>query len=159
VKVNLHSNINPEVAQRLAKALEALRGRYVRVGVPDSEQALGSPLSMAQVATINEFGSSDGRIPARPFLQRGLERSKKEAATMLTKAIDRLGSPAEVRAKADRILGRVGAYVAGQVKQGIADGGFAPNAPYTIKRKGSSMPLINTGLLRQSITWLVGNSK
>jgi hypothetical protein len=35
------------------------------------------------------------------------------------------------------------------------DNDWAPNAPFTVALKGSSTPLIDTGQLRQSITWSV----
>ena len=38
------------------------------------------------------------------------------------------------------------------MKNTFTTGSFTPNKPATIKRKGSSRPLIDTGHLRQSIT-------
>jgi hypothetical protein len=157
--VNLTDNIEPHVAERLKKALSALNKMSVRVGLPDSVSVEGEngPLTLAQVGIINEFGTDGGIIPARPFLQRGLEHSKKEIMSMLINdltAIVRLNVDA-IREKGGLVMGRLGAFIAGQIKQGIADGGFEPNAPYTIAKKKSSKPLIDTGLLRQSITWLV----
>jgi hypothetical protein len=43
----------------------------------------------------------------------------------------------------------------GVIKQRIANGIAPPNSPYTIARKGSSKPLIDTGQLRNSITYQV----
>ena len=40
----------------------------------------------------------------------------------------------------------------GAMKLKFTDGTLTPNAPSTIKKKGSSRPLIDTGQLRQSIS-------
>lgn len=157
--VNITNNIDPRIARRLVEALNALKNQTVRVGLPDSENDENSGLTLAQIGLINELGTGDGRIPARPFMQRGIERAKKAAAQMLISSLEKMPAdlaPATLKARGRAALNRVGAYVAGQIKAGIAEGGFAPNAEATIKRKGSSKPLIDTGLLRQSITWLVG---
>ena len=52
-------------------------------------------------------------------------------------------------------LAKIGQLAAGDVKRIIAAGGFVENAAETILRKGSSKPLINTGQLRQSVTYQV----
>ena len=41
----------------------------------------------------------------------------------------------------------------------INKGPFTPNAPATVKRKGSSQPLIDTGNLRKSITFVIRDDK
>ena len=51
----------------------------------------------------------------------------------------------------DRELARLGQKVVGDVQQRMADGIGPPLDPETVRRKGSSTPLIDTGRLRQSI--------
>ena len=41
------------------------------------------------------------------------------------------------------------------VQKEIVDGSFEPNAESTIKKKGSDKPLIDTGTMRQSVTYVV----
>ena len=41
----------------------------------------------------------------------------------------------------------------GIVQKTIKEGSFVPNAPSTIRKKGSDKPLIDTGRLRQSVNY------
>ncbi|MEA1064742.1 hypothetical protein [Erwinia sp. HR93] len=52
-------------------------------------------------------------------------------------------------------LNRLGAYAQGKLRGAFTDGHMTPNAPSTIRRKGSSKPLIDTGSLRQAITFIL----
>ena len=47
----------------------------------------------------------------------------------------------------------IGAKAAAIMKRTIRDFDDPPNAPATIKKKKSSNPLVDTGLLMQSVTW------
>jgi len=55
----------------------------------------------------------------------------------------------------DQLLDAAGSVSAGIVKQQITDLRSPPNAQSTIERKGSSNPLIDTGLMRQTVTYKV----
>ena len=44
---------------------------------------------------------------------------------------------------------------AGYMQDNLTNGNWKPNAPLTIELKGSSHPLIDTGQMRQSITYVV----
>jgi len=61
----------------------------------------------------------------------------------------------------EQILRKAGAFLEGAIKQKITEGdpSWPPLKPETIKRKGSSKPLINTGKLRASITHKVEDDK
>jgi hypothetical protein len=55
-----------------------------------------------------------------------------------------------------KAMGLLGAWASGAIKATISQSGdFAPLAPSTVKAKGSSRPLIDSGQLNQSITWVV----
>ena len=56
---------------------------------------------------------------------------------------------------AQQALNRYGVIVKGLIQQEIVDGGFAPNAPSTIRSKGSEQPLIDTGHMRQSVNYVI----
>jgi|Deesub1362B_J571_1020462.scaffolds.fasta_scaffold00499_29 phage gpG-like protein len=61
----------------------------------------------------------------------------------------------------ERILRKAGAFLEGAVKEKITQGdpSWPPLRPETVKRKGSSKPLIDTGKLRTSITHKVEEDK
>lgn len=61
----------------------------------------------------------------------------------------------------ERILRIAGAFLEGKIKEKItySDPDWPPLKPETVKRKGSSKPLIDTGKLRNSITHKVEGDK
>ena len=52
-------------------------------------------------------------------------------------------------------LQRIGLWAQSEIQQRISDGIPPQNAPYTINKKGSSTPLVDTGQLRSSISFKV----
>jgi hypothetical protein len=129
----------------MRKLMRRLRKeKDVRVNVGVHEDA-GAELTM--IAAVNEFGSSDGRIPERSFLRSTLDERKRDIADRLTAAADAAldGSPL------DKEYAIIGEEVAGWVKQKIRDIDTPENAESTIAKKGFDNPLIETGRLRNSI--------
>ena len=57
--------------------------------------------------------------------------------------------------KIEQALGLVGSFVASLISKKIVDIKSPPNSPKTIEDKKSSNPLIDTGQLKNSITWEV----
>jgi hypothetical protein len=57
--------------------------------------------------------------------------------------------------KAEDAIKRLGEYGQSGIKSYIRNGTFTPNADSTVAKKGSSMPLIDTGTLRNSIRYQV----
>lgn len=103
---------------------------------------------VAAVAASNEFG--DGNIPERPFFRRSVATMTRDLKDVVRRQID-----TETMKLSNTGANRVGAWTAGVVQEEITDLRRPPNSPYTIKRKGSSNPLIDTGFMRQSVTWKV----
>jgi phage gpG-like protein len=145
--------------------VQALRGgaAVVSVGVQGTQAAAnhqGTRLTVGQLATIHEFG----KVIRQPRLNRTIvipERSFLRATVDIYRdAIARR----QVLLSQGYILGKfqlrpamelLGQYVVGLVKQRIANRIPPPNSPWTIARKGSSTPLVDTGQLRNSITYKV----
>lgn len=137
----------------LAKRLD--REQRVLVGVPEGSGSYEDGLTIATVAAVNNFGSADGRIPARQFLQPAIEDGapmyRRLAEVMLPRV---LSGEMEMRT----LLEQMGNLAEGHVKQKITDGPFRDNAESTKARKGSDKPLIDTGALRQSIRYVIDDS-
>jgi len=146
----------------LNKLKKQLKGMgYVKVGVLASGDAqklavdeLGVPsgVTMAEIAAINEFGTLDGTIPARSMIRMPLETKAPDIyKSMKGKTAQNFIANGET----DKLLGLLG--VQGEIAiQDAFDtrgfGGWAANAPYTIAKKGSSAPLIDTSEFRKSFT-------
>lgn len=150
--------------KRLKKELEALKNKpCVKVGIQGKTGLAphgGSSkenLTVADVAAINEFGAPSRKIPARPLFRNTAKQHaedwKKTAAELLKQILD-----ARTGMTTRKALGLLGERVKGDFQRYFTDPGFKgtiPNKPSTIKQKGSSQPLIDTGRLRQSITYAV----
>lgn len=149
----------------LQKRLAAAKGS-VRVGVLGKtalrEGEAESNFTNAEIAAVHEFGSSDGRIPERSFLRstmRNREADFSKIQAMLAKKV------VANKLTAEQALDQLGAWFAAQVKHAIT-AGIAPElAESTIKARrkgkqpGRKVPLVDTGQLRNSITWAVLHAK
>ena len=136
---------NTTPALRAARSAARLRG--VQVGVFESARYPNGEY-VAAVAAKNEFGEQ--RVPARPFMTRGVKASATEVQRLLKRELD----PRTLEID-ERLLERIGLLTAGRIQQEITDLRQPPNSPATIAAKGSSNPLIDTGKLRQSISYEV----
>ena len=106
-------------------------------------------------------GSMKMAIPPRPIIEPAIEASDNKAAITeelkdaATKQLE------DNHAGAVRGMKRAGQEATNRVKAWFFDSRnhWPPNAPSTIRRKKSSQPLIDTAAMRDSITWVLGNTK
>ena len=142
------TDLTPE-GKRYFKELEKLMKLEVQVGFQAGEKTYEDGTDLVDVAAYNEYGTSD--TPARPFMKQSFENHEDE----LQKACDRVNQTLNRGGTADAGLKELGVFVKGLVQDEIVDGGFEPNAPSTIKKKGSDQPLIDTGTMRQSVNYVI----
>lgn len=138
--------------EALRKAIEDfVTDEFVTVGIHE-EAGLheGSDMTNAQVGAINEFGTE--HIPARPWLVPGVNSGNEEYLKIITEAVEKQEPLSEA-------LEKVGVVAAAKVQVYMTQLRTPPNAASTIKKKGSSNPLIDTGALRQSVTYKVTNTR
>jgi len=140
--------------------MKKLRGKYVtRIGILGDSDARPDGESNATIGLIQEFGSISGNIPPRSFLRMPIMNNKGKIFAMLTQATSK--SLIE-QGKIEEIYKRIGAIAQGIVIKAFGTRGYgkwAPNAPFTIAKKGSSAPLIDTAELSKSITYEVVKRK
>lgn len=101
---------------------------------------------VAQVARYNEFGTLN--IPMRPFFRNAINKNIKKWYATLQNAIKQNATPSKA-------LSIVGEVARADIIQSITDLRTPPNAESTIKQKKSTNPLIDTGLMRRSVTYKV----
>ena len=118
--------------------------------VEGKKQLEDTGVDILNVAVWNEFGTST--IPARPFIMQTWDKRRAEIYKFTQAIATRV---IEGKAAAKESANQLGAKVKSMIQQTIRDGEFVPNAPSTIKKKGSSNPLIDTGTMRQSVTYVV----
>lgn len=152
---------------KLKADLAALRASKITIGYQGASGQTSHPNADASVATVAQWmefgtpGSDDhqydqdrGRIPSRPFLRVTFARAGKDfheaTARALSDLVDNRATVAEVELR----LGELGVA---EVRKTIDDSrSWAPPlAKSTIARKGHDQPLLDTGRLRDSVSWAV----
>lgn len=135
----------------------AAHPRTVKVGVladrPKNEHGGGSgAMSLIEVAAVHEFGTDT--VPQRSFIRATVDEHRTEIDALETALMAQIvrGEITEEQA-----LNLLGAKIASWMQARIAQGIPPELKPETIARKGSSKPLIDTGQLRSSLSFLVGD--
>lgn len=152
VKPKFRIKDTPEGRKFLAE-IEKLRNLEVHVGFQAGQAAEKDGTDIVEIAAFNEFGNST--TPARPFVKESFARHPEELKQTCANAIKMIlnGGTAE------QSINMMGVFAKGLMQQEIRDGKWAPNAPSTIKKKGSDRPLIDTGTMRQSVNYVVAPHK
>jgi hypothetical protein len=145
----------PGLAQ-VAEDLKRLKASDVLVGIPAPKaQRRGQAVNNAELLFIHSHGSQLRNIPARPVLEPAIEADQKLITPHLAEAAKAVidGRPAQ----AEMNLQRAGVAASNSAKRWFTDArnNWAPNAPSTIRRKGSDKPLIDTSSMRRAITFVV----
>jgi hypothetical protein len=142
----------------LVKAIGDLAKKQVLVGVPADKSFRDGEINNAQLAFIHDKGSPAQNIPARPFLEPGIEQGLPAIKVQLKKAAEAAfdGNTRDV----DKGLNAAGLVAADAVKRKIVDGPFTPLAAATLaarRRKGfvGTSPLTVTGQLRNAVSYII----
>lgn len=146
------------------KALEALLKREVLVGIPSANAARDPEPGEKTAATnvllgyVHEYGSPAKNIPPRPFLHPGISDAREEIQKHM-KSAGQFALQGKTE-KVDQELDKVGLAAREGVVLKITNGQFQELKPATLaarRRKGRTRtkPLIDTGQMRQAITYIV----
>lgn len=141
---------------KFAAALKAIAaklgaGNVVKIGFFEGA-TYPDGTSVPLVAAINNYGAPSRGIPPRPFFS-NMIAEKSPSWPSLVEASLKLANYNTAEA-----LDTVGETVKGQLRDSIANGGWAPNAPSTLARKAGTQPLIDTGQLLDSVKHIVKTS-
>lgn len=140
--------LTPE-GQKFFKEIDELIAKKVFVGFQAGRAAEEDGTDIATVAAWNELGTEN--IPSRPFLRMSVDENEDKINAMCAQQVKNLCNGGS----AESVLKEVGAFGVSLVQEKIGNGSFAPNAPATIKAKGSDHPLIDSGRMRQSVHYVV----
>lgn len=115
----------------------------------------GLPYSAAYTMYILSHGSPLWAAPPRPVLEPAIEYHK-DAISILFAKIIKAASKGD-KSQTDRAMERLGLSAQRFCQRWFTNpaNGWDPNSPFTVKRKGSDKPLIDTGALRKAITYVV----
>ena len=102
----------------------------------------------AQLAAWHEFGVPKNRIPSRPVIRGTVERNKRKLDRFLNRQAARV---VEGSLTKDQMMLGAAEMLAGEMKKTITRSiGLKSNRPSTVRQKGSSRPLVDTGQLKNS---------
>lgn len=128
----------------------------VLVGIPGGlthtpKNQSSTSIETSELAKSLSFGANG--IPPRPFLQDGIRENRESIKKVIASEIKKYKSTGTCN------FNIIGTYAAGKIKYFVMQDSFyqdhAPNSTSTIKAKGSTRPLIDTGEMVNSITYQV----
>ena len=138
----------------LASGLAFIRKNDILVGIPEEANAGHGAMDNASLLYLHENGSPGGMIPSRPVLQNGIHAPEFEAQAQAMYRQAFVAALSGNTPMAKNIYERIGLQGANAVKAQFGVVG-PPLKPSTVARKGSTATLIDTGQLRNAITYVV----
>jgi hypothetical protein len=135
--------------EKRLSAIQKAGSLHVTVGVHgDAERDDGGDALI--IAGANEFGTDT--IPERSFIRATVDTRRNDIANVVQKVAEKV---ADERVTPEAGMEIVGQWMQAAIRKRIQSNVPPPNAAITVSRKGSSHTLIDTGQLRQSITYVV----
>lgn len=101
-------------------------------------------MSIAELGSIHEFGLG---VPERSFIRAWFDENKDD----LNDAIKAELEFALASGNLETVLPQLAVSIQASIQERISNGIDPENAESTIRRKGSSTPLVDTGVLRSAI--------
>lgn len=161
IKTGLYVVTNKNIKPILA-AMKALADTDVLVGIPGEKTQRGEPITNAAIGYIMENGAPEVNIPARPWLLPGIKSAQKLVVNYFKQA--GVAAMDGNTAKVDRVMHAAGIVAADAARRKINSNIPPPLAPRTIaarlaRGRTGTKTLVDTGQLRNSVTYVVRNKK
>ncbi len=139
--------------RQFERILQELADKEVAVGFQHGDATEEDGTDICDIAAWNELGTEHGSwiIPPRPFLRKSVDENEDK----INEFIDHKASELMNGASAEQTLKDIGIFQKDLIQDKIEEGDFTPNAESTIRKKGSSKPLIDTGRMRQSVNYWI----
>lgn len=146
-------SIKSDLAKVQKQFLE-LAKKEVVVGIPQESNSKRGKITNAELLFIHEHGSPIKNIPPRPVLKPAIENNKDKIKYLYQEEFKNLMS----LKSNPNFLNELGLFSQNAIRDRFTNNDWQPLMEATIEKKGSSNPLIDTGELRKSITYVVRNS-
>ena len=150
--------------------LDELFNTHLEIGVFGEDDS-----EMVMIAAVHEFGveikvtdkmrgylhsigihlnpnTKTIKIPERSFIRAGYDQEKENIIRQSEKLLEKV---LKLELPVDVFFNTLGELIVGMIQKYLTDLSSPPLHPATIASKGSSNPLIDTGRLRESITYKV----
>ena len=142
---------NPKIVdlgfKRIIKNTKGLDDYGISTGIHEDAGTYDGGITVAGVYAVHEFGTQDGRVPARSTLGPTMDAnmdSYEADAVAITKRVQDGSNPRQE-------LQKLALRMETDVKKAITDLREPELKPATIARKGSDNPLIDTTRMRNSV--------
>jgi hypothetical protein len=129
-------------------AAKVAGGGIVRIGFLEGS-TYPDGTSVPMIAALQNFGSPANNIPPRPFFSNMIAAKSPGWGDSFERILNANGM--DVR----KSLALMGAGIAGQLRVSINETNTPPLSPVTIARKGFAKPLIDSGVMFQSVDFEV----
>lgn len=136
--------------KRIKRKMDFVDGKEIRAGVLPSAGKGKKGVEIAYYASVNEYGTDDGKIPSRPFMATSADENK-GWSTSVKNAVKGIIDGAEVISQ----MNTVGEKMKTDIKKNVGTYRFKPLKPATVKKKGHDIQLIDSGDLYDAIDYEV----
>jgi hypothetical protein len=134
------------------RRIEEAKSISIKVGILAGEGAAATndgKSTVIDVAEQNEFGIG---VPERSFIRAWADGQQAQNQALIKLLGERIVKGEITKQQA---IDQIGTVSVASIQKRISEGIEPPNSPKTIRKKGSSTPLIDTGQLRSSISYAV----
>lgn len=135
--------------QKYIRDMRDLNNMEFDIGFWGEERYPDDGPTVVENAITQEYGSSDGKIPSRPFMRHGVDGATKAFFDLMR--VDFASRPLTGSATAVGLRGAKFIQEAIQLSIVEADRWATPLHPMTVAKKGHADPLIETGRLFDSV--------
>lgn len=135
-----------EVEKELKKILKKENLKSLEVGFLESAKYPNGQ-SVAKVAYWNNYGLG---VPTRPFFTNAVENNAEKWNNAIKSILQK-----QEKINFTAVLDTLGNLIVADIQKSITDIRTPPNSKITIQNKKSSNPLIDTGLMRSSVTYRI----
>lgn len=155
---------NAKAWENLSDAIKAFKGAELKVGwFSTNRYETGVPV--AYVAIVHEFGSLEAGIPPRPHMRPTVEREEENWRRFIAQEAPKILKGTQT---VDGLFETLGLNISGEIAASIAAVTAPPLLEATILAKARKMaksglvgaldkPLVETGLMMESVTHTVGS--
>ena len=146
----LSNKVNRKVFVNLKDKIKTFKSLTVSAGFPkDSSEtnSVNEGVTALDKATRNNFGIG---VPERPFMDIAYATNKSKYRKLILKALSKIDILNQTQ-----FLNKLGVEAVNDIQDTIVSLKSPANADSTIALKGSSNPLIDSGHMRQSVTYQI----
>lgn len=141
--------------KHIMRQLKIWENAFTAIGIHEGEQDhKEGQTTMVLIAAVQEFGTNKAGknhniiIPSRPWMRSWFDKNKNKILKKMKKLYNKI---VDGKLTAKQALKKLGEWAQGELRMSIRNLQSPPNAPSTIRQKGSSNPLIDTGQLINTV--------